>query len=377
MSDETRDDTGEPKGQRPGPARPGLSDVAARAGVGIATVDRVLNERGNVSPATARKVIEAARDLGLPRILPRPYRRGVRIGVVMARRETPFAERVSAAFLRVGATLDRSVIIQRSFVDETRPREVAEHLASTNADALIIYGQEQLAIIDAVRALAARGIPVVTMISDIPTSPRLAYVGIDHYSAGRTAAFFMARMARRSGPVLVLCHSYDYRAHAERVSGFTDGLRDHAPEMTILDVIEGHDRQAESEALVLDRIGGAPEEIVGIYNTGGANRAVDKAIGQVAWQQRPVFIGHELSIHTARMLSTGVMTLAIDQNPEEQARRAVDVLLRRFGHSDTPPEANDVAFTIFGPENIPPAEESTETGLFLPGKPREGSTSTP
>ena len=31
--------------------RAGLQDVAQRAGVGIATVGRVLNERGHVSPA--------------------------------------------------------------------------------------------------------------------------------------------------------------------------------------------------------------------------------------------------------------------------------------------------------------------------------------
>ena len=49
-----------------------LDDVAALAGVGIATVDRVLNERGNVAPETARKIIEAARQLGLPRTLPGP-----------------------------------------------------------------------------------------------------------------------------------------------------------------------------------------------------------------------------------------------------------------------------------------------------------------
>ena len=357
MSDDTdnRPKPRETQGERP--AKPGLADVAKLAGVGIATVDRVLNERGNVSPATARKVIDAARDLGLPRILPRPYRRGVRLGVVMARRETPFTERVNAAFLRVSATLDRSVIVQRSFVDETQPQEVADHILSTNADALIIYGREQLAIIDAVTSLTSRGIPVVTMISDIPTSPRLAYVGIDHYSAGRTAAFFMARMARRPGPVIVLCNSFDYRAHAERVSGFRDGLRDHAPDMTILEVIEGQDRQAESEALVFDRIQRAPEEIRGIYNTSGANRAIDKVIGRVAWTEKPVFIGHELSIHTARMLSANVMTLVIDQNPEEQVRRAVHVLLRRFGHTDTPPEPNDIPFTIFGPENIPPNDQ--------------------
>lgn len=41
--------------------RPKLKDVARVAGVGTATVDRVLNERGNVSEEVRRKVIEAAR----------------------------------------------------------------------------------------------------------------------------------------------------------------------------------------------------------------------------------------------------------------------------------------------------------------------------
>lgn len=43
------------------PAR--IADVAARAGVGIATVSRVLNERVNVAPATRERVLEAIRAL--------------------------------------------------------------------------------------------------------------------------------------------------------------------------------------------------------------------------------------------------------------------------------------------------------------------------
>ncbi len=336
-----------------------LADVARRAGVGIATVDRVLNERGNVSPATARRVIEAARELSLPRVLPMPYRRGLRLDVVMVRRETPFSERLNAAFLRVGATLDRSVIVQRTFLDETKPPDIARHILSTKSDALILNGQEHGAIVDAVTALTSNGVPVVTMVSDLPTSPRLAYVGIDHYCAGRTAAFFMARMVHRRGPVIVLTHSFEYRAHAERVSGFRDGLSDYAPHLAITDVLEGRDRQAESEQLLVGRFRNAPDEVAGIYNTGGANRAVERAMSEVAWTTRPVFIGHELTVHTARMLAAGVMTLTIDQNPEEQARRAIDVLLRRFGYTGSAIEPNEVAFTIFGPENIPRSLEPT------------------
>jgi LacI family transcriptional regulator len=45
----------------PKPAR--IADVAARAGVGIATVSRVVNDRGNVATATRDRVLEAIRAL--------------------------------------------------------------------------------------------------------------------------------------------------------------------------------------------------------------------------------------------------------------------------------------------------------------------------
>lgn len=330
-----------------------LADVARVAGVGIATVDRVLNERGHVSQQTARKVIEAAKQLGLSRILPPLYQRGLRIEVVLVRRETPFIARLSAAFERVAATLDRSIIVQRSFVDEDRPTEVAQHILSTKSDALILYGQEQPVIVDAVATATSAGMPVVALVSDLPTSPRVAYVGIDHYSAGRTAAFFMSRMAPRDGPVIVMCHSFDYRAQAERVSGFRDGLADHGRSLSLAGIIQGRDQPADSEAMMRTRLATTPGGVVGIYNAGGANRAVEAAIGDTALDTKPVFIGHELTVHTARMLAGGVMTLAIDQNPELQARRAIDFLLRRAGYADGVDELGEVPFTIFGPENLP------------------------
>jgi len=61
-----------------------LQDIAEMTGFGIATVDRVLNERGNVAPQTAEKVLAVARRLKLKRILPASHRRLLRIQVILA-----------------------------------------------------------------------------------------------------------------------------------------------------------------------------------------------------------------------------------------------------------------------------------------------------
>lgn len=47
-----------------------------------------------------------------------------------------------------------------------------------------------------VAALADAGVPVVTLVTDVPRSRRLAYVGIDNAAAGRTAAYLVAQAPR-------------------------------------------------------------------------------------------------------------------------------------------------------------------------------------
>jgi LacI family transcriptional regulator len=85
-----------------------LVDIASEAKVGIATVERVLNSRGSVTPQTVEKVVLADRKLGYDRGLPERYRGIIRIEVIMVRPDTPFFARLNLAFTRISATLDSS-----------------------------------------------------------------------------------------------------------------------------------------------------------------------------------------------------------------------------------------------------------------------------
>jgi LacI family transcriptional regulator len=219
-------------------------------GVGIATVDRVLNERGNVSSATAEKVLAVARRLKLKRILPSSHRRLLRIEVILARPELPLIGRMNREFAKLAERVDRSIVIQRTVLKSEDPRLLANHIRETKCDAVVVYAQEHDEIHAAVGENFHRGVPVLTMISDLPNSARLAYVGTDHYSAGRTAGFFMARMIRRPGPVIVLCSHFAFQSHEQRVTGFRDALAKYASELRIAEVLEGGDESKKSERLL-------------------------------------------------------------------------------------------------------------------------------
>ncbi len=329
-----------------------LDDVARTAGVGIATVDRVLNDRGGVSPETARRVLAAARQLGLKRTLLISHHRGLRFEVLLIRPELPLIERMGRAFADIAGTLDRSVVIQRSTLVDDRPAHLAERLRATKANAVVTYAPEDHAIHEAVAALAAAGVPVVSLISDISAASRLAYAGIDHFAAGRTAGYYTARMAP-PGPVILLCNHLSYSSHNRRVAGFADALGRHGTGLAVAEVIEGSDQALPSRRLLAAALRRHPTTVA-IYNAGAAHEAVEAVLRDGG--RRIVFIGHEVTPHTRAMVDAGLMSLIIDQNPERQARYTIEVLLQHFGHEvgggvANRPEGN-TPFTLHGPYNL-------------------------
>jgi LacI family transcriptional regulator len=331
-----------------------LHHVAETAGVSSATVDRVLNERGNVSPKTAQKVINAARQVGLKRILPGSYHRSVRIEVLLIRPELPLIKRINQYFANIASTLDRSVIVNRTILKDDDPKKFANHLLACKAQGIILYGREDQDVHDAIATVAAAGRIVVTVISDMHDSARLAYAGVDHYAGGRTAGFFMSRMARRAGSVVILCNHHKYHGHVERIRGMHDALREAKNGIAVSEVLEGRDQGQLSELLLTQALQGH-NDVIGVYNAGAANLAVERAIKRSSLVE-PIFIGHELTENTIRMLGEGIMTLTIDQNPERQARNAINLILGQFGYGAPTSDQQTheyVPFTIYTKENLP------------------------
>ena len=64
-----------------------------------------------------------------------------------------------------------------------------------------------------IRSLAADGVKVVTIASDILSVPRVAYIGIDNRAAGRLAGYLAGRFmgVGKTGKVALFAGSLSYR----------------------------------------------------------------------------------------------------------------------------------------------------------------------
>jgi LacI family transcriptional regulator len=113
------------------------------------------------------------------------------IDIVM---QTPdrFSTAVKAALERELPSLRPTVIRSRfDFREKGHPREIANALDTTarrGSRGVIHQAPKAPEVNTAVLQPAEAGIPVVALVSDLPFSKRVAYVGIDNRSAGATAA---------------------------------------------------------------------------------------------------------------------------------------------------------------------------------------------
>jgi LacI family transcriptional regulator len=324
-----------------------LQDIAAAAGVGLATVDRVLNERGGVRRATAARVLEAARSLGANRTLPALHTRPLRIDVILSNLHPPFYRRLGAALADVALPLGSLLRIQQTYVDGIA---VARKIRADRADydGIVVVGGDHAEVRAAIGEAAAAGKAVVTLVSDVPSASRLAYVGIDNARAGRTAGYFLGRMLGGRGAVAVVTGDPHNRCQAEREAGFREALGRRFPGLRLAATVVGHEDDRHTFARLSDALADVPA-IAGVYNTAGAVVAVADAIRA---QHRPIaYVAHELTPDSRRLLAEGALDLVIDQNPELQARRAIEHLAIRFALLDKPPDDTPIPFTVHGPEN--------------------------
>ncbi|MEM6161562.1 LacI family DNA-binding transcriptional regulator [Erwinia sp. P6884] len=333
-----------------------LDELARRAGVGVATVDRVLNERGGVLPATAQKVLQAARESGLKRILPEEHRHPWQIEVLLSGNGSYFFRQLSDHFSKAATGLGhRRLTLRRTFIPETKPQKLAAHIAASSAtsDGLIVYAHDYPVVHEALALCKARGVPVITLVTDLPGAERLCHVGINQLQAGRTAGLLMGKMVSGPGEVIMVSGRSDYRAHQERIRGFRDVLTARFPHVTLREVLAGEDRRETISRLLETELARAGD-VAGIYNTGQGNREIDAALMRHRLAGKCVFITHELSANTRTLLAADTLSLTLDQNARQHAQLAIELMINYLDSGEVPDlySAGKVAFTIHTPENI-------------------------
>lgn len=337
-----------------------IHDVAAEAGVSLATVDRVLNNRPGVREATVRKVEEAIQKLN--------YKRDVFAKNLATQKEYRFTfilSNTAGSFIKylhrealaaADQALEQRIILtvrEAGSFDETAILQALDEAEREGTSGIAVIAPDHPMVKEAIDGLVARGIPIVTLVSDVPTSRRFQCVGINNTAAGRVAGTLLGRfIGRESGPVATIVGSLILRDHADRWLGFKQVMeRDH-PHLAMLPVLEGRDDSELTERLVRDTLERHPG-LKGIYSAGAGNRGIIKTLEALGRGGDIVVIAHELTSHARKALISGTFDAVINQDPAEEVRTALTLLKALNDYGFSIPPLPQIGLTLYFKDNLP------------------------
>jgi len=312
-----------------------VADVAAQSGLSRATVDRVLHDRPGVRPETVAQVERAVAELDRQRAQVHLSGRTLLLDLVMQAPDR-FATASQAALEARLPSFHPAVVRVRSHLREESDPEAAADLlarvADRGSDGVVLKAPDHPRVVEAVAALAEAGIPVVTYVTDVPGSRRVAYAGADNAAAGATAAYLVhcwTEPSGSAGAVMMTLSSTWFRGEDQRATGFRETLALLAPGRPVVEVgdTDGLDdtmRDAVHAALETE------PTVRAVYSVGGGNVATLAAF-EALGRQASVFVAHDLDGDNRALLRSRRISAVLHHDLRADLGRACRLLLQARG----------------------------------------------
>lgn len=319
-----------------------IKEIAELAGVSRGTVDRVLNNRGEVNAETAARVMDIVKALDY-----RPNKAGLalavrkkkyKIGVILFSANNPFFNEVMEGVSKKAKDLEHygiSTITRRIDVDVEQQLNAIDELLAMDINGLLIAPCNHPSIRLKIDEIVDMQIPVVTVNTDIEGSKRLAYVGSDYFQSGRTAAGLFGLLLNKPSLLGIVTGSSDVLCHTERIRGLTEVLSTEYPGIQIADIVENHDDEFESYSITKALLHKYPD-MNAIFFTAGGVCGGCRAILESGRDLKVITFDDVPT--TIDMLKKGVISITIGQQPLRQGSKSLDIMFEHLTAGILPKE---------------------------------------
>ncbi|HET9168936.1 MAG TPA: LacI family DNA-binding transcriptional regulator [Actinospica sp.] len=307
-----------------------MNDVAARAGVSLKTVSRVVNGEPGVLPATAERVARAIADLGFRRNdSARQLRTGraAGIGLILEDVADPFYSVLTRAVEQVVRDNDCLLLTGSCDDDPDREQELAMALCERRVDGLVMVpaATDHSYLAHEIKA----GVPVV-FVDRPPINLAADVVLVDNVGGVRDGVRHLINGGHRR--IAYLGDDLAIFTARERLTGYRSALAAAGIPLDEGLVVMG---KAEPVAVraALDKLLSQPNAATALFC--GNNRLTTAVLRELAGRvDRPALVGFD-DFELADLISPGLTVVA--QDPAGLGRVAATLLFDRLaGLSDAP-----------------------------------------
>lgn len=339
----------------------GVKEIARRANVSIATVDRVLHNRTGVSQATKAKILAIIEELNYqPNILASilSSNKTLKIAALLPQSspETAFWDAPLAGIKQAASEVAPYGIEIEVFLFDQNDKDTfetqAEQIVQQKYDAVLMapmFTAKSKKFIEVCQELK---IPYVFINADIPGQDSLAYYGPDLFQSGYMGAHLLKYILHRPSNILLLNISKEIDTHHHLLRK-EEGVREYLAEHALAHVLHRLDIRTTDYSLIaqeLDAFFSAASTIAAIFVTNSRVSSVAKYL--VAHKlEHIVLIGFDFLPENIEYLKADVIDFLICQKPYEQGYKGIMALYQKLIHHIEPKKINFMPIDIISREN--------------------------
>jgi LacI family transcriptional regulator len=299
-----------------------IADIARQAGVGTATVDRVLNRRPGVNAETVQRVLQVVAELGTPPQRGRPrIGENLRFAFVLPADAAPFNDLADRLIAQAAGEFRHQHIteVTHRFDSADVAAFAAELSQLGTCDGVAVMAPDLPPVKLAINELVRTGVHVVTLFSDIAGSMRETHIGADNRAAGRTAGLLLGRMAGAGTRDTLLLSSQATRlsGEIERRIGFAQVIEERFPKLKVQrapDLPPGDSGACRALLRYLRSDAVDAARIAGVYNVGSGSAGVARAIESLGLTGNVGVVAHDFTDEHRALLGANGLAYVLHQD---------------------------------------------------------------
>jgi LacI family transcriptional regulator, galactose operon repressor len=334
------------------PEKIGIHRIAELAEVSIGTVDRALHGRSGINQATRARVLRVAEKLGYkPNLAARALsiaRSGLRIGICVPTEIHFFYDQLWQGILDEAQRFSHLGI---EFV--FRPvkelgkgdADALAFLLSSDVNGLILSPGNPAEMTPLIDRAEASGIRVICVSTDAPGSNRSTIVFAEPTLNGQMAGEILGKCLPPNSGAAVITGMAETEDHRKKTEGFCETFPRFCEGGKVVAVIEGREHEEQTHKKVL-RLLNSERTLAGIYVTTVNSLPVCRALKETGSAGRVKLVATDLFPEMIPFFHDGTITASIYQQPYEQGRKAVRLLVDYLAAQAPIPDSSTLSPSI-------------------------------
>jgi len=201
-----------------------------------------------------------------------------------------------------------------------------DRMISAKVDGIITHGIDDPQFVDLVHKGVERGIPIITVDTDVESSERKAYVGSDNYKAGQLLGQAIIEDTKGKQSIGIVTGRNDSISQKERIAGLKQVIESN-PEIEIVTTEESNITQVGAARATYTLLKEHPEITVLAGTSALDGIGIVEGLKDIAPNKDVLIIAFDTLPETLQLIQDGKIDATIVQYPEKMGYDAVDIMI--------------------------------------------------